>query len=183
VLGSTQPLEAADAAACRRRGAEVVRRRTGGGAVLVEPAAIVWVDLVIGRDDPLWSADVGRAFLWVGAAFARALGRVGVRGVVHPGPLRRGRWSAAVCFAGLGYGEVTVGGAKVLGLAQRRSRDAALFQCAVPLRWRPADLVALLAEPRPAAADLEGAALGLGEVAPAVTEASVVEALLDALPA
>ena len=55
------------------------------------------------------------------------------------------RWSRVVCFAGLGPGEVTLEGRKVVGMEQRRGRGGALFQCAVPLRWDPGRLVALLA--------------------------------------
>jgi lipoate-protein ligase A len=38
-----------------------------------------------------------------------------------------------ICFADLGFGEVTVDDAKVLGLAQRRSRGQACFQ--LSLLW------------------------------------------------
>lgn len=128
VLGSTQaPLDTS---------VPVVRRRSGGGAVLVEPGGVAWVDVVVPRDDPLWDDDVGLAFHWLGDAWARALGELGVGGaVVHTGPLVRSDLSALVCFAGLGPGEVTVDGAKVVGMAQRRTRAGALFQCAVPLVW------------------------------------------------
>jgi lipoate-protein ligase A len=40
---------------------------------------------------------------------------------------------------------VTVSGRKTLGMAQRRTRHGALFQCAVPLRWEPERLLTLLA--------------------------------------
>jgi lipoate-protein ligase A len=49
---------------------------------------------------------------------------------------------------------VTVDGAKVVGLCQRRTRAGALFQCAALLRWDPARLVDLLDLPPGAAADL-----------------------------
>jgi lipoate-protein ligase A len=140
VLGSTQPAVAEDEVAI-----EVVRRRSGGGAVLVEPGAVVWVDVVVPRDDPLWDDDVGRAFWWLGEVWAAALRSLGAeeveayRGPMLPVPLAR-----VVCFAGLGPGEVTVGGRKAVGMAQRRTRDGALFQCAVNLRWDGARLAELL---------------------------------------
>ena len=43
--------------------------------------------------------------------------------------------SPVVCFAGLAAGEVTVGGAKVVGISQRRTRAGGRFQCSVPLQW------------------------------------------------
>ena len=139
VLGSTQAesIVVGDAA-----GVDVVRRRSGGGAVLVEPGRLVWVDVAIGRDDPLGHDDVGKAFHWLGAAGAAALGIAGA--TVHRGGLIRTAQSDLVCFAGLGPGEVTVDGAKAVGMAQRRTREGALFQCAVPLAWEPERLAALL---------------------------------------
>ena len=50
----------------------------------------------------------------------------------------------AVCFAGLGPGEVTVDGRKVVGISQRRTRAWARFQCAALGRWDPAALAELL---------------------------------------
>jgi lipoate-protein ligase A len=183
VLGSTQADAVADAGACRAAGVEVVRRRSGGGAVLLDPDDVVWVDVELPRPDPLWVDDVGRAAWWVGEAWVGALGELGVGGLeVHRRSLERGRWGELVCFAGLGPGEVTGGGRKVVGLSQRRSRSGARFQCAVPRRWDPVRLAGLLALPdgqRSAlAADLAGV------VDPVAAAASVVvDAFLRRLPA
>ena len=162
VLGSTQPEAHVDHAAARRAGLVVARRRSGGGAVLVEPGGLVWVDVALPRSDPLWHDDVGRAFWWLGEAWAAALASAGVASAqVHRGALVPSRWSSMVCFAGLGPGEVTVGGRKVVGMAQRRTREGALFQCAIPLEWRPERLLGFLVldpgERAAAEADLSGA--------------------------
>ena len=168
VLGSTQP----DSVLVP--GTPAVRRRSGGGAVLVEPGALVWVDVLVPAGDPLWEVDVGRAFAWLGATWMAAVG-YGAR--AHAGPLITTPWSRLVCFAGLGPGEVTVDGAKVVGMAQRRTRAGALFQCAALLEWRPERLLDRLAlsedERRRAGEDLAGVARGL-EVD--------VDAFLDHLP-
>ncbi len=149
VLGSTQDPGIVDAAAAAAAGVEVVRRRSGGGAVLVEPGGVVWVDVVVPTDDPLWDDDVGRAFTWVGETWAAALATVGVGGARCTGVrLVTTPWSSLVCFGGMGPGEVTVGGAKVVGLAQRRTREGAWFQGAALLRWAPGDLLGLLAPGR-----------------------------------
>lgn len=145
VLGSTQPESHADPAALAQSGVALARRRSGGGAVLVRPRDPLWVDVIIPRDDPLWEDDVGVAFHWLGRAWAAALGDLGVDAVVHEGPLVTTPWSRLVCFAGLGPGEVTVDGAKMVGIAQRRSRIGARFQCAVLARWEPAAITSLLA--------------------------------------
>ena len=165
VLGSTQPASDVDRTAAARAGYDVVRRRTGGGAVLVEPGALAWVDVVVPRRDPLWEDDVGRSFWWLGGVWAAALAALGLdRAEAHGGGLVSTPWSAKVCFAGLGPGEVTLGGRKVVGMAQRRTREGALFQCAVPLGWRPERLLGVLN----LSADQREAALGAlaGSVAP-----------------
>jgi lipoate-protein ligase A len=164
VLGSTQPesVVRAGAGVDVGSGVDVVRRRSGGGAVLVEPGGLVWVDVLVPAGDPLWQADVGRAFAWLGRAWAGALADAGEPGAeVHDGPLRHTPWSRAVCFAGLGPGEVTIAGVKVVGMSQRRTRAGALFQCAALLAWDPARLVEVLGLPAEAAVDLAGAARAL----------------------
>jgi lipoate-protein ligase A len=174
VLGSTQ----AQPVARPHPWVDVVRRRSGGGAVLVEPGRLVWADVLVPAGDPLADADVGRAFAWLGRAWAHALGDAGVAGAsVHDGPLVHTPWSRAVCFAGRGPGEVTVGGAKVVGMCARRSRAGALFQCAALLAWDPRPLVELLGLPPRAIVDLAGAATG------AAVEADVlIGALVAGLP-
>ena len=141
VLGSAQP----DAVAASNE-AGVVRRRSGGGAVLVAPDDSVWIDVVIGRSDPLWDDDVNRAPLWLGEVWAAALASLGVRhGEVfdryEPGP-----WGRLACFASRGPGEVLVGKAKAVGITQRRTRTTARFQTLLYRRWDPVGLVAYLAE-------------------------------------
>jgi lipoate-protein ligase A len=177
VLGSTQRDSDVDTEAAARLGVAVVRRRSGGGAVLLVGGDVVWVDVVVPAGDPLWEDDVGVAFEWLGTTWMHALSAVGVHGaVVHRGRLVRSSWSERVCFAGLGPGEVTIDGQKVVGISQRRTRHAARFQCAVLLRWNPACIAELLGLEDSARA-LEGVAVG----APVPADA-LVQAFLTALP-
>jgi lipoate-protein ligase A len=146
VIGSSQAESDVDSDATERRGIEVVRRKTGGGAVLVGPGQAAWVDFVIPAGDPLWDDDVRRAAWWVGELWARALSRLGVGPLdVWKAGLVRRAWSAQLCFAGLGPGEVRVRERKIVGVSQRRTRSACLFQTAVLLDWEPALMVELLA--------------------------------------
>lgn len=166
VLGSAQPRGHVDGAEADARGVEVARRRSGGGGVLLVPGEVVWVDVLVGAGDPLWQDDVGRATWWLGEAWAATLHQLGVaHAEVHRGPLVRSAWSSRACFAGLGPGEVTVAGRKVVGISQRRARGVARLQVAVLLRWDAPALAALLggavAEPPPAAGLLDAAAVGL----------------------
>lgn len=134
VLGSAEPLDHIDQQAAHHAGLEVARRRSGGAGVIVGRDRCLWIDLVIPRGDPLWDDDIGRGAWWVGQLWVEALTAIGVTDVeLWQGPLRRSQWSDRACFAGLGPGEVTVQGGKVVGVSQRRTKAGALFQCAVLL--------------------------------------------------
>ena len=157
-------------AAC---GVALARRRSGGSAVLVGEDRVLWVDFVIPRGDPMWDDDVGRAAWWVGELWAAAIGSA----EVWRGRLIRTEWSPVVCFAGLGPGEVTVEGRKVVGVCQRRTAKGALFQTAALLDWRPEEYAALVADRPAEVASLSAAATGLG----ASTRSRLESALLDQL--
>jgi lipoate-protein ligase A len=162
VLGSTQASSDVDERRAAAAGVPLARRQSGGGAVLVEPGALVWVDLTVARGDPLWRDDVSAAAHFVGEAWAAALRQLGVRGVsVHHGRLRPTPWSRALCFAGLGPGEVMASGRKAVGLSQRRRHGLAWFTTAAYLRPTRTRLPELLAG-GPEARDR--AALALGEL-------------------
>ena len=181
VLGSTQPESDADQAALDAGSVDLVRRRSGGGAVLLVPDRTVWLDVELPRADDLWDDDVGVAFHWLGRAWAAAVGELGVDATVHTGPIVETTWSHRVCFAGLGPGEVTVGGRKLVGMSQRRTRDGARFQCVVHREWDAAPFLALLSvsedERAAASAELGDVATGLDADAD-----TVVAALLRHLP-
>lgn len=181
-LGSTQSIDAVDAEAAEAAGVEVVRRRSGGGAMWLAPGTTTWVDVVLPADDPHWVDDVGRAATWLGRAWVGALGGLGVSDLVlHDGPMVRSAHSGLVCFAGTAPGEVSLGGRKVVGISQRRTRRGARFQCAVLHHWDPRPLVDVLALPvatrHALTTDLAGVGVGIGPVEPA----AVVAALLTQL--
>lgn len=149
------------------------------------PEQTVWVDVWVPRDDPLWCDDVVRAATWVGEWWATGLAALtGADLEVHRGGSVPRPWSERVCFAGVGPGEVLADGRKVVGVAQWRSRQGALFQACCYRRWDAAPLVQALGVPE-AEGDVQAAAAGLDLLAggepPAL--ADVAAALLDALPA
>ncbi|MGO9962319.1 MAG: lipoyl protein ligase domain-containing protein [Acidimicrobiales bacterium] len=131
VIGSAQPASDFDGERLAAAGMALVRRRSGGGAVLVVPGSQVWLDVFVPDGDVLAQADVGRSFHWLGDAYAAAiaavLGAPGDRAgvAVNRGPRRATALSRTLCYAGLGAGEVTVAGRKVVGMSQRRERAGA----------------------------------------------------------
>lgn len=182
VLGSAQPDLAADAAACAAAGIDVVRRRSGGGAVLVGPGEQVWLDAFVPAGDPLSVADVSRAAWWLGEVWVAALERAGIPGArVHRGAMVPGAHGRAACFAGLGPGEVTVEGRKLVGISQRRDRHGAwLFTMALTARARPVAGIARLLDLAPSERDglvryLEATTTTLERPAEAVEDALVAE--------
>lgn len=169
VLGSAQGRRRAEVdrrVADGRLDLEVVVRRSGGGAVYLAPGEQAWIDVIVPAGDRQWVTDVGHAFHWLGDVWrdvVAASSPVGPDGpLAHRGALVRGRWSDAVCFAGLGPGEVTVDGRKVVGISQRRTRSHLRFQATALTEWEPdrwlsalvdpADLAEASAAVRPAAA-------------------------------
>jgi lipoate-protein ligase A len=153
VLGSTQADDVVDPRAATELGFAVARRRSGGGAVVLVPGESLWVDVIVPAGDALWDDDVGRSFLWLGHCWADALRTVGLDRVdVHQGVSCQTTVGRLVCFGGLGSGEVTIDGDKAVGLSQRRTRDAARFQCVVHAHWQTELYRRLLA---PALADAD----------------------------
>ena len=143
VLGAAQPDEVIDREAAEANGIAVVRRRSGGGAVWLDASSVSWVDVLIGVHDPLWRSDVGEAFWWLGELWVNSL-RAYDRSLdvaSYRGPLVTTEWSKLVCYAGLGPGEVTIDQNKVVGVSQKRTREAALFQCGVLHGWDPSMLL------------------------------------------
>lgn len=182
VLGSTQKPEIVDEARAAAAGVDVVRRRSGGGAVWLEPGHVTWVDVLVPNGDLWWEDDVGRAALWLGRMWVAALGDLGLTDVVvHDGAMVRTDWSDLICFAGVAPGEVLRGGAKMVGISQRRTRAGARFQCAVLHRWDPLPLIDLVApspgDRRPMSVALAGAGAGVGSI----SSAALVAALLARL--
>ena len=174
VLGSSQRDDVVDVEAARRAGVEVVRRRSGGGAVLLIPGDVVWLDVIVPAGDPLWEPDVGRSMWWLGDMWGALLGGATE---VHRGPLLANAWSTLVCFAGLGAGEVSRAGRKLVGISQRRTRSAARFQCAVHRHFDPVAVASLFA-----IADHERAALAaLLDVSVACDESVDADRFVEAL--
>jgi lipoate-protein ligase A len=166
----------------------VVGRFSGGGAVLMDPG-LLCLDVLIPAGHAWLEGDLGRPFEVVGTAWAQALTSLGVpdAAVFGDAAQRKVRGTpreqllAAICYATLGRGEVTAGGRKLVGLAQRRRRPGALIQCGLLRRWDPVPLLRALGASADDA-EITGAATGLDDLlAPAPPDDVVIAAVEEAL--
>jgi len=184
-LGYAQPLdETVDRGRCAALGIGLVRRPTGGSAILHEPPEHEVTYSVVGRGGDFPGADdVLETYRVLGEGLAAGLGRLGV--AAELAPLVRGRAGAgppAFCFRRTGAYEITAGGRKLAGSAQRRQRGAFLQHGSVLLDADAARLRAVFpreGEPMAALTTLAealGRAPGFAEVVEALG-ASLAEAL------
>lgn len=171
VLGRAQKVDDGFEARAKAAGFEVARRVSGGSAVVVGPGECLWIDVVVERDSSGWNDDIGKAGCWMGDQWVAALAAAGVSDTkVHRTGMQKLPGYDAVCFAGVGPGEVLLAdGAKLVGISQRRTRGWALFQCAIPLRWDSAPLIAVLGPSAAPASDANVAFLSAETASAAVS--------------
>jgi lipoate-protein ligase A len=163
-------------------GMRVIRRRSGGGLVLVDPDMAVWIDLLVPPSDARFGRDVRTGMIEVGRLWCRALIALGAdpdRVAVHEGGMRTDAWGELLCFSGTGPGEVLFGGAKLVGISQRRSSSLLRFQCQVHCE-DPTDHLVTLINDHPAGQPMRPAVLA-DAVGPAVDGEAVAAALAAAL--
>jgi hypothetical protein len=114
----------------------------------------------------------------VGDCWRSALESLGVQPEVHRGGVLRADQGAAACFAGLGPGELTIGGAKLVGLSQWRVRQGVLISSVVPRRAQ-GELASYLVAPALAPALLD--ATCLDDLPVAVATMPLADAFTDAV--
>ncbi len=119
---------------------------------MLRPGEVTWIDVIVPAGAPGWSADIHAPMVWLGRHLAAAMSAVfeplepEIGDLhVHEGPLRSTAWSKLVCFDGVGAGEVLLGGRKLVGVSQRRTRHAARLQCCWYSSYDDVRLVGLLA--------------------------------------
>ncbi|MFB0901504.1 MAG: hypothetical protein QMB08_05355 [Acidimicrobiales bacterium] len=122
VMGSSQRPDRFDEERLRNENVALAPRRSGGGAVFIDPASTVWIDVLAPRSSQLWSSDLAENFLVVGRLWHKALRSVGIETELCGESPARTDAAALACWAGSGWGELLVGPAKIVGLSQRRTR-------------------------------------------------------------
>lgn len=149
-LGRNQPTDGYDRDEIRGRGLDVVRRPTGGRAVLHHREltySVAMRDGVLGGPRQSYAA--------INRALVAGLARLGVSARLQPaGAARAPVPSLAPCFEQPVEGEVTAGGRKLVGSAQRRDRGVLLQHGSLPIEDDQSAVAALLRpEARGAAPD------------------------------
>lgn len=142
VLGSRQ--SPAELATAPMQGVELAIRGSGGGAVWLAPYEQLWVDVVVPVGDVLHSDDIRVAAHRMGDVWSATLGPQTRTWRAAP---TAGSASALVCFAGVGPGEVTLDGRKLVGISQRRTRRWSRFQCVAYHRFAPERMLRCLGVP------------------------------------
>lgn len=122
VMGSSQRPDHFDEQRLRDDDVALSPRRSGGGAVFIDPTSTVWIDVLAPRSSQLWSTDLVENFLIIGRLWHQALWSVGIETEVCVESPGRTDASALACWAGIGWGELVIGSAKIVGLSQRRTR-------------------------------------------------------------
>ncbi|MCW5881307.1 MAG: lipoate--protein ligase family protein [Anaerolineae bacterium] len=192
ILGSSQQPEQVDPVARRTLGVHVYRRSSGGGAVLTTEQ--LGLDIALPANDPLLPTDITASYRWLGEVWVAALAGLGIEGRMVSVAEARADVQALsptlrrICYAGLSPYEVVAGGRKLVGLAQRRRRGGALYQCGVYLRWSPDATAALMRADEASALviqELAARVVGLDMVAtpPVPTAARISAAFAAALTA
>jgi lipoate-protein ligase A len=133
---------------CRARGVDVIQRRAGGGALLLDAHVLCGA---IAQPIALVESDVTASYRWLADRLVSVMLSLGIKARrsevaearADIASLRESTTTASAlllttCYGALSPHEVVVdaptGPAKLIGLAQIRRRDAALFQFGVLLR-------------------------------------------------
>ena len=114
-----------DVEACRKFGVEVVRRPTGGKAVLHEQELTYAV--IAGADSPLFPSDILTTYRVISGCIADGLAEIGIRAEMEAVGRRAPEGALrSSCFSSPSRYELLVGGRKICGSAQMRSRGVFL---------------------------------------------------------
>ena len=179
-LGRFQPVEDLELSALK--GIPYVRRPTGGRAILHGD------ELTYSFTAPLGLEGMGGGLLEtygvLSQAFMHAFSSLGIQalGGVR-GKHAVGNDNNPLCFSSASFGEISSGGRKIIGSAQRRWTDGLLQQGSIPLSLDHGGMARVFRGLD--AEEIKGSMAGLRELAPRVTledlEKAVVEGFARAL--
>ncbi|MBU8920599.1 MAG: lipoate--protein ligase family protein [Bacteroidales bacterium] len=127
------PVRIVDMGSLARDGIDLVRRITGGRALLHAGELTYSVTAPLGP--PFFPGGLQKTFLDISKAIVNALKSVGVdAGISNGRPFSRGESHSSPCLVSTSRHEVSVGGRKIMGSAQRRTASAFLQHGSILLR-------------------------------------------------
>ena len=145
-LGHSQdPARELDLEAVAARGYDIVKRATGGRAVLHIDE--LTYSVIARADSAPWCATQVLSYRTISQAVAQALSETGFGVTLDRGyPVEKPRALRAMtpCFSSTARSEVVIGDRKVVGSAQRRTREAFLQHGSILVSHRHRDIVACL---------------------------------------
>jgi lipoate-protein ligase A len=148
-LGRAQPWADVDLPALRSSGFDLVRRPTGGKAILHVDELTYSVSAP--QALPQVAGSIVESYRHLSAGLVRGLEWLGMAGLVADQRVEHRPTEGPVCFEVPADNEITVGGRKLVGSAQMRTRGVVLQHGALPLWGDITRICALLvAHPDPA---------------------------------
>jgi lipoate-protein ligase A len=126
-LGYNQKIKDLDIEACHRAGFDIVRRPTGGRAVMHQDEFTYSV--IAPEDDPVIGGTIMETYGRIAQGLLAGLKILGVDAeMVRSEVPDVSAAASALCFAAAGRYEITAGGKKLIGSAQRRMNGVILQQ-------------------------------------------------------
>jgi lipoate---protein ligase len=157
VLGFSQKQSILNQSTVTTQTLPIYHRRAGGTAVLVGPG-LLSLDVILPTGHPLILPDIVESYRWLGTAWVKTLGRIGVetrlvspqeahakQALLKQEASRKGESILSrACFGLLSSYEVIAEKRKVVGLDMIRRRTGSLLQAGLLLKWETEQLVELL---------------------------------------
>lgn len=128
-IGCFQKTDSIDLDYASSAGITVVRRPTGGRGILHGDELTYSFS---SPNDGEFSGGLFEAYQALSAVFSEAFLRLGLSIETHRRKHSPGR--SPLCFQSASFGEITVGGKKIIGSAQRRWRNGFLQQGSIPMK-------------------------------------------------
>ena len=116
-----------DVMKCRADGIDITQRPTGGRAVYHDNE--IAYSVVASIDDPFFGGTIMETYNSISRLLCKALNELGVNAVLsrgNPGNEKTRHEMKEPCFLSVSRHEITCGGKKIVGSAQRRYRDVFL---------------------------------------------------------
>lgn len=143
-IGCFQKISDIDDGYCDNKGYPVVRRQTGGRAVLHDSE--LTYSFSASADSLVFNGSLLENYAVISRALLLALKLKGIDAEASVNGKSRSGHKHPACFRAVSYGEISVGGKKVIGSAQKRYMDGFLQHGSILFSFDPEELCKVLGE-------------------------------------